>query len=354
MIHLVHFSSSPGGIEVLIQDVIRAFPAGTFRVFVIRPPGPKDYNVYTNTDVQINYGKDVNIFAICKLWQYAWKYRKDTFHVFNIGPFFLLVLRLAGIKKLIYSVRGTTYWNSYLQKIIRRKLWRTALSGRYRIIANSEYSRSVFLKSIKKIKPEVEVLYNPIASSKYAVKKSRVKTKAKYKVIYAGRLTSGKNLFKWLDVALFLHKSVPGIYFELYGDGPLKEELINYSHRIGISEDVKFMGFTTDIADMYHEADLLIFISEYESFGNVVVESVLSGTPVIASDIFSMREIFINFPQVLVPLDENLEINILEKVQHPEILNSLIPDMISEFSVRFSAINHIEKISRMYNSLVDK
>jgi len=127
MIHLVHFSSSPGGIEVLIQDVIRAFPSGTFKVFIIRPPGPEDHNVYNNTDVQINYGKEGNLLAICKLWNYAWRYRKDTFHVFNIGPFFLLVLRLAGIKKLIYSVRGTIYWNSYLQKIIRRKLWRTAL-----------------------------------------------------------------------------------------------------------------------------------------------------------------------------------------------------------------------------------
>jgi len=73
MIHLVHFSSSPGGIEVLIQDVIRAFPAGTFKVFIIRPPGPEDHNVYSDTDVEINYGKKVNLFAICKLGKYAYQ-----------------------------------------------------------------------------------------------------------------------------------------------------------------------------------------------------------------------------------------------------------------------------------------
>ena len=353
MIHLVHFSSSPGGIEILIQDVIRAFPAGTFKVFIIRPPGPEDHNVYFNTDVEINYGKDINLFAICKLWQYAWKNRKDTFHVFNIGPFFLLVLRLTGIRNLIYSVRGTIYWNSNLQKIIRRSFWRIATSGRYRILANSEYSKSVFLKSIKKIKPEVEVLYNPIASSKYAVNRNRVKTNAIIKVIYAGRLITGKNLFRWLDVAQFLHKNIPDINFELYGDGPLKEELEKYAHVIGISGKVKFRGFTSDMASKYQEGDLLIFISEYESFGNVVVESILSGTPVIASDIPSMREIFMNFPQALVPLDENLERNILGKVQQLEILNALIPEMIPEFNIRFSAKNHIEKLRSIYNSFID-
>ena len=56
----------------------------------------------------------------------------------------------------------------------------------------------------------------------------------------------------------------------------------------------------------------MMFLSEYELFGNAVVESILCGTPVIASDIPSLREIFRNYPQFLVPADGRMGSDILE------------------------------------------
>jgi glycosyltransferase involved in cell wall biosynthesis len=349
-INIVHFSSLPGGLEVLMPEVINSIRDFDFSVFLIRPPDENKPNVYQNANVKVVYGSAGNFAASFKLFAYSFHHRGEIFHVFNLGPYYLFLLRLAGVKNLIYSVRGTTYWKTNLQKFCRKISWRLALSARYRILFNSEFSKSVFLRSVNTIKPEIEVLYNPVASSKFETRLKSEKDYPKFQVIYAGRLADGKNLFRWLDMALLIQKSYPYANFLLYGDGPLRKRLESYAQELGIPDKVEFRGYTSNMAKAYHEADLLIFISEYESFGNVVVESILCGTPVIVSDIPSLREIFVNYPQVLVPLDENLGQNILEKVQHLDKLNEIIPDLISEFKIRFSAANHIERLKGIYNN----
>jgi glycosyltransferase involved in cell wall biosynthesis len=350
VINIVHFSSAPGGIEILLQNVIRAFTPGTFRIFVIRPPQPGEENVYTNSDVEIVYGNDANIKAFFSLRKYSRKHRNEIFHVFNIGPFFLLAIRLAGVKKLVYSIRGTIYWKSGAQKIIRRFFWNAALSRRYRIIANSEHSRKMFTCSVKSLKQHVDILYNPAASDKFDREIKKDKPDSVFEVIYSGRLAEGKNLFRWLEIAKSIHDLNPGTRFILYGDGPLKMKLKSYTEVLGIQGCVEFRGFTTDMASAYSHADLFIFISEYESFGNVVVECILSGTPVIASDIPSMREIFTNFPQVMVPVEGDITGHILEKISRIDELNKLIPSMAEEFRSRFSASDHISKLKKIYES----
>jgi glycosyltransferase involved in cell wall biosynthesis len=348
---LVHYSSAPGGIEVLMPETIRMLPDADFSVFVLRPPLKENINVYEHGVIKINYGSKNNFVAAYKLWCYGIKNRAAIFHGFNIGPFFLLILRLAGVKKAVYSVRGTLHYGTFLQKIFRKVVWRMAVADRYRFIANSEYSRCVFCKYLQIEEPKITVIYNPVKSERIKTPSGR-KTRQSLTIIYVGRLAEGKNLYRWFNIAASIHKIRNDSEFLIYGDGPLKEKLMEYSRNIGADEFVSFKGYVPDISEAYHQADLMMFISEYESFGNVVVESILCGTPVIASDIPSMREIFMNFPLVLVPLDENLERNIIDKIQHLDKLNELIPGMISEFKFRFSAKDHIEKLRKIYDSFI--
>ena len=138
--------------------------------------------------------------------------------------------------------------------------------------------------------------------------------------------------------------------FLLYGDGPLKQKLIEYSRCIGTDGYVYFKGFLWDISEAYHKSDIMMFLSEYESFGNVVVESILCGTPVIASDIPSLREIFRNYPDFLVPIDDRMESAILEKINDLEILKREVIKAEEEFRTRFSPERHINSLKVIYSS----
>ena len=56
MIHFIHLSSAPGGIEVLMPYIIKNLPGQNCRSFVVRPHPPGKNNVYENTDIPVAYG----------------------------------------------------------------------------------------------------------------------------------------------------------------------------------------------------------------------------------------------------------------------------------------------------------
>ena len=350
MIHIIHFRPNPGGIELLMPSIIRSLPELRFKIFVIRPTGNAKQNVYADQDdLSISYGSHNNSKAFIKLFFYALKHRKDIFHLYNAGPFVLLLLRFTGTKKIVYSIRGTKYWKKPWQKILRKISWSMGLGRNVRIIANSEFSRSVFLREVSNNYP-IQLVYNPIYKSDQESPAPKENPDKEIRIMYAGRLVKSKNLYKWLEIAGAIQTKNKNVKFEIYGDGSLKNELIEYSKQLKLSTSIQFKGFTEDINSAYRRADLMIFLSEYESFGNVVVECILCGTPVIASAIPSMKEIFQNYPNFLVELDDNLEKNVLKKVENLDQLKAIVPKAVEEFKKRFSMQQHIQKLDTIYNS----
>lgn len=345
----MHYTSAPGGIEVLIPDIIRMLPDASFSVFVIRPPVKGKFNVYNEMPVKVRYGSKNNLMAALRLLRFARRNRGAVFHGFNTGPFFLLILRMTGIKKAVYSIHGTQHYSGRFQKVFRRTVWHMAISPGYKIIANSEYSRALFLDFVLPYHPEVKVLYNPISSTRIKHVRSSSADEL-LTVIYVGRLAEGKNMFLWLDMAAAIHRLKGDSRFYIYGDGPLKEKLAEYCTGNEMCKYVSFMGFVTDISEAYSQADLLMFLSEYESFGNAVVESILSGTPVIASDIPAFREIFNDFQQFLVKPGALMEAEIIEKIVRLDELKKLVPEAAMQFSRRFSVEQHINGLRMVYDS----
>jgi len=345
---LVIWRDQPGGIEVFLPEIMNVLRDYSFEVYVLREKSKVD-SVFQEIPVKVHYGHSCNWYLYRKFIRYAINNRNKIFHVFNIGPIILLLLRLAGVRKIIYSIHGTIYWRTVFQKIIRKSLWSFAIAQHMLFIANSKWSRYVFLKQVIK-KTNIQVLYNPINNNRFKLyPKNNNKL---HRIIYAGRLAKGKNLINWLNCAKNILSIYPEIDFILYGDGPLKEFLVQYAAQFGISQHVKFYGFIKNVENAYKQADLLLFLSEYESFGNVVVESILCGTPVIASKIPSMEEIFQNYPEFLVPLDNKLSENILTKLRNYDELKQLTLKASKEFNERFSIQNHIKQLNKIYKNVV--
>jgi glycosyltransferase involved in cell wall biosynthesis len=346
-VHFVHYTSNPGGLEVLLPSIITNLKKGKFNAFIIRPPHENENNVYDKIPINLTYGAS-GYYAFWLLLRYAHKRKNDIFHVFNIGPYALLMMRLAGVRKLVYAIHGTLYWKNRKQRLLRKFVWQMAMSSKYRITSNSEYSKNVFIKQvIKNARPIL--LYNPIDTERFA-KNDSVTKNDKKKIVYSGRLTKGKNLFKWIHVAEAINKKHPDICFEIYGDGPLRQSLQKLINERNLKEIVALKGFYKNAEEIYKNADLLLFLSEYESFGNVVVESILCETPVIAGSIPSMKEIFQNFSEFLISLDDNLEQNVLLKIEQIEFLSKLAKEAAEEFKERFSLEQHIRKVEKIYES----
>lgn len=116
-------------------------------------------------------------------------------------------------------------------------------------------------------------------------------------VAYVGRLAAEKGL----DVALAaMHqlKSDRRILFALAGDGPYAEHCWREA-----PGNANFAGRIVgdDLSAFYASADLFIFPSTTDTFGNVVLEAMASGLPVIAADVGPTRELLARGGGVMFP-----------------------------------------------------
>lgn len=91
------------------------------------------------------------------------------------------------------------------------------------------------------------------------------------RLLYVGRIAVEKN------VAAFLDLDLPGTRI-VVGDGPQREEL-QRRH-----PDAVFLGFRrgAELAALYRSADVFVFPSRTDTFGNVMIEALASGVPVAA------------------------------------------------------------------------
>lgn len=77
------------------------------------------------------------------------------------------------------------------------------------------------------------------------------------------------------------------------GKGGMIDELRAQVNALGLNNKVYFTGYlaSKDVQRMYKCADVSVFPSTYEPFGIVALEAMLSGTPVVVSDVGGLNEI---------------------------------------------------------------
>jgi len=97
-------------------------------------------------------------------------------------------------------------------------------------------------------------------------------------MLYVGRLAVEKNLELVLQTYAMAKQQSVKAKLVLVGDGPMRHELEQSF------ADVIFAGFRTgeDLAAHYASADMFVFASQTETFGNVTLEAMASGLAVVA------------------------------------------------------------------------
>jgi glycosyltransferase involved in cell wall biosynthesis len=87
-----------------------------------------------------------------------------------------------------------------------------------------------------------------------------------------------------LQAASLVLKQIPSAIFLLVGeDRGIKEELKRQALSLGILERIRFMGQRDDIPQLMAASDVSVLASHEEGFSNVILESMASGLPVVAT-----------------------------------------------------------------------
>ena len=98
-------------------------------------------------------------------------------------------------------------------------------------------------------------------------------------VLYAGRLTREKGAGLLADSFLTARSRDPRLHLLLAGGGPEEDAL-----RARLGDAATFLGWLSgdDLAAAYASADIFLFCSETDTFGQVILEAQASGLPVVA------------------------------------------------------------------------
>lgn len=114
------------------------------------------------------------------------------------------------------------------------------------------------------------------------------------RILSVGHLKEVKD-FRTLLSAFALLKESTDVKLLILGEGECRADLENLVRDLGVSDSVFMPGAKLDIAPYYQHASLFALSSRLEGFGNVIVEALAGGCPVVSTDCpFGPSEILVN------------------------------------------------------------
>lgn len=134
----------------------------------------------------------------------------------------------------------------------------------------------------KKENKNSTVIYNPVEIQREFHYKPY--SNGTIHLVTAGRLEKEKNQELMLEVLIELKKKGYDGDLTIYGEGSLKEKIKEKAYDKNINDKVFFKGYTNDLLNEINKYTLFILTSKHESFGNVLVEAMSCGIPVVSSN----------------------------------------------------------------------
>jgi glycosyltransferase involved in cell wall biosynthesis len=113
-------------------------------------------------------------------------------------------------------------------------------------------------------------------------------------------------------------KKIPGVRFFIVGKGELLAELKALAASLGITRELVFTGFRSDVGAFYKLADLFVMSSVQEGLGTAVLDALAEGKAVVATDCGGIPEII-----------HDSETGRLVEPANPEALADGIVDMLT-------------------------
>lgn len=102
------------------------------------------------------------------------------------------------------------------------------------------------------------------------------------RLVSVGRLTHQKRFDRMLAIMGRFIQSHPDATLSIYGDGELREQLSLQVKESGLSENVLFMGVTSDVHAALIESDVFLMTSQFEGFPNALSEALAVGLPSVS------------------------------------------------------------------------
>jgi glycosyltransferase involved in cell wall biosynthesis len=240
----------------------------------------------------------------------------------------------------------------------------TASRRATRILTVSESSKRDILRFVDLNPEKIDVIYNGY-DERFAVEPREedvVRVRDRYQlhdefVLYAGNVKPHKNLERLIEAFhLVRNRGLDHLKLVLMGDEISKYASLRRAvHRHQLHRYVRFLGYLPEetLAVMYRLAGVFAFPSLYEGFGLPPLEAMVSGTPVVTSNVSSMPEVAGDAAVLVNPYDpEAIAEGIYQVLTDDQLRRSLRQRGIAR-ARQFSWEDAARRVREIYQQVVE-
>jgi L-malate glycosyltransferase len=143
----------------------------------------------------------------------------------------------------------------------------------------------------------------------------------------------------------------------LVGDGPEMKTVCNLAGELGIRDKVLLLGKQERVEELYSLSDLMLLLSEKESFGLVALEAMACGVPCIGTDVGGIPEVIVDGETGYICELGSIQ-SITEKavqiLSNPQIHKRFSAKSVERAEKRFSADHIVAEYENIYYKLVGR
>ncbi|ALC85833.1 N-acetyl-alpha-D-glucosaminyl L-malate synthase [Bacillus sp. FJAT-22090] len=226
-------------------------------------------------------------------------------------------------------------------------------------VSDSLVSQTLELISPKK---EIETVYNFVDENEYTKKEDRnlkellgIREDEKV-IIHVSNFRKVKRVQDVVKSFELIRNEIPTKLL-LVGDGPEKHPIMEYVKGKSIENDILFLGKQDNLSELYSISDLMLLLSQKESFGLVLLEAMACQVPCIGTKIGGIPEVISHGENgYLVELGDinkvaEYGLNIL---QDPLLHKELSETSLKIVKERFSSASIVEQYESLYERVARK
>lgn len=362
ILHVIR-AMNVGGAETLIMNLYRNIDRNKIQFdFLVSRDGFFDGEInklggkifkipYLTDKGQLQYVRNLKSFFMTHR-----EYKIIHSHIDQVSGIILKTAKKCNIPVRISHSHSISNNNGIVAKIYKNYLQKKINSSATNLFACSKEAANWLFTNRSS---EAIIINNGIDIKKFEYsdkKRSKIRKELNipdgYTIIgHIGAFRKEKNQSFLVDVFSEYIKYNPKSYLILVGDGNLKDEAWQKVDKMGLSNNIKFLGVRQDTDFIYSAFDIFCFPSIYEGLGIALLEAQVANLPAIASN---------NIPPIVnvsesiefLKLDKEIWVDALKKIRLKD-RQSYNKNYIEKFS-KYDILEEAKNLEKMYISMEEK
>lgn len=256
--------------------------------------------------------------------------RREVFDIIHAHdwltfPAGLAVSKVSG-KPLVVHVHSTEFDRAGAN--VNQRVYEIERSGMHaadRVLAVSEFTKSICVKRYGVAPDKIDVAYNGIDREAVQPKpEDRIESRD-HIVLFLGRITMQKGPEYFIAAAKRVLEKMSNVKFVLAGSGDMAIRMIELAAGAGIGHKVLFTGFLRgpDVDRIFQMADCYVMPSVSEPFGIAALEAIKHDVPVILSKTSGASEVLKHVLKVDFWDIDDMANKIIAVLRHPPLARTL-------------------------------